>query len=151
MANKGKRSLTLEEKIEEHKAFLRDFQRLTGPEWLEQIGGIAMIDRQLIMIDALVTTAQAELQQNYNANTLANYLYAIFTIVRDNRVTTDPRVVAVEDEYERRGGTHRNKKHNVLFYTTGSFYEHISGKELSTAFSGASQRINLFHPSPFSR
>lgn len=83
MANKGKRSLTLEEKIEEHKAFLRDFQRLTGPEWLEQIGGIATFDRQLIMIDALVTTAQAELQQNYNANTLANYLYAVFTTVRD--------------------------------------------------------------------
>ena len=67
MASKGKRSLTLEEKIEEHKAFLRDFQRLTGPEWAGQIGGIATIDRQLIMIDALVTTAQAELQQNYNA------------------------------------------------------------------------------------
>ena len=62
MANNGKRSFTLEEKIEEHKAFLRDFKRLTGPEWLEQIGGIATIDRQLIMIDALVTTAQAELQ-----------------------------------------------------------------------------------------
>ena len=67
--NKGKISLTLEEKIEERKAFLRDFQRLTGPVWPEQIGGIATVDRQLIMIDALVTTAQAELQQNYNANT----------------------------------------------------------------------------------
>jgi hypothetical protein len=133
LANKGKMSLTLEEKIEEHKAFLRDFQRLTGPEWLEQLGGIATIDRQLIMIDVLVTTAQAELQQNYNANTLADYLYAVFTTVRDNRVTTDPRVVAVEDEYERRGGTHLNKKHNVLFYTTGSFYEHMSGKELSAS------------------
>ena len=84
MVNKGKISLTLEEKIEDHKAFLRDFQRLMGHEWLEQIGGIATIDRQLIMIDALVTTAQAELQQNYNANTLANYLYAIFSTVRDN-------------------------------------------------------------------
>ena len=127
MVNKGKRFLILEEKIEEHKAFLRDFQRLTGPEWSGQIGGIATIDRQLIMIDALVTTAQSELQQNYNANTLADY-----------RVTTDPRVLAVEAEYQRRGGTRLNKKHNVLFYTTGSFYEHISGKELSTSFSGAS-------------
>jgi hypothetical protein len=76
--NQGKRSLILEEKIEEHKAFLRDFQRLTSPEWSGQIGGIATIDRQLIMIDALVTTAQAELQQNYNANSLANYLYAVY-------------------------------------------------------------------------
>jgi hypothetical protein len=133
LVNKGKRSLILEEKIEEHKAFLRDFQRLTSPAWSGKIGGIATVDRQLIMIDALVTTAQAELQQNYNANSLANYLYAIFTTVRDNRVTTDPRVVAVEDEYERRGGTHLNKKHNVLFYTTGSFYEHMSGKELSAS------------------
>jgi len=65
LANKGKKPLTLEEKIKEHKAFLRDFQRLTGPEWVEQIGGIATIDRQLIMIDTLVTTVQAELQQNY--------------------------------------------------------------------------------------
>jgi len=149
LANKGKRSLTLEEKIEEHKAFLRDFQRLTGPEWLEQIGGIATIDRQLIMIDALVTTAQAELQQNYNANTLANYLYAVFTTVRDYRVTTDPRVLAVEAEYQRRGGTHLNKKHNVLFYTTGSFYEHISGKELSTAFSGASHILLILRKPTF--
>lgn len=132
MANKGKRSLTLEEKIEEYKTFLRDFQRLMGPEWFEQIGGIATIDRQLIMIDALVTTAQAELQQNYNAHTLATYLYAIFSMVRDDRVTTDPRVLKIEAEYQRQGGTHLNKKHNVLFYTTGSFYEHISGKELST-------------------
>ena len=138
MVNRGKRSLTLEEKIEEHKAFLRDFQRLTGPEWLEQIGGIATIDRQLIMIDALVKIAQAELQQNYNAHTLANYLYALFITIRVNRVTTDPRVLAVEAEYLRRGGTHLNKKHNVLFYTTGSFYEHISGKELSNGFSRAS-------------
>ncbi len=138
MVNEGKGSLLLEEKIEEHKAFLRDFQRLIGPELPEQIGGIATVDRQLIMIDALVTTAQAELQQNYNANSLANYLYAVFVTIRDNRVTTDPRVLAVEAEYQRRGGTHLNIKHNVLFYTTGSFYEHISGKELSTAFSGAS-------------
>jgi hypothetical protein len=84
------------------------------------------------MIDALVTTAQAELQQNYNANTLANYLYAVFTTVRDYRLTTDPRVLAVEAEYQRRGGTHLNKKHNVLFYTTGSFYEHMGGKDLCT-------------------
>jgi hypothetical protein len=132
LANKGKRSLTLEEKIEEHKAFLRDFQRLTGPEWLEQIGGIATIDRQLIMIDALVKAAQAELQRNYNANMLANYLFTIFTTVRDNRVTTDPSVLKIEAEYERRGGTHLNKKHNVLYYTTGSFYGHIGGKDLST-------------------
>ena len=79
----------LEEKIEEHKAFLRDFQRLMGPEWFEQICGLATIDRQLIMIDALVTSAQAELQQDYNANTLANYLYVVFTTVRANRTTTD--------------------------------------------------------------
>jgi len=67
--NKGKRSFLLEEKIEEHEAFLLDFRHLTSPEWPEQIVGIATVDRQLIMIDALVTTAQAELQQNYNANT----------------------------------------------------------------------------------
>ncbi|HYX48549.1 MAG TPA: hypothetical protein VE843_02315, partial [Ktedonobacteraceae bacterium] len=67
----------LEEKIEEHKAFLRDFQRIMGPEWFEQIGGLATIDRQLIMIDALVITAQAELQQYYNAHTLVHYLYMI--------------------------------------------------------------------------
>jgi hypothetical protein len=142
LANKGKWPLTLEEKIEEQKAFLRDYQRLMGPEWLERIGGIATIDRQLIMIDALVTTAQAELQQNYNAHTLANYLYAVFTTVRDNRVTTDPRVLKIEAEYQRQGGTHLNKKHNVLFYTTGSFYEHISGKELS-----ASSQLSFIHPS----
>ena len=142
MVNKGKRFLILEEKIEEHKAFLRDFQRLTGHEWLEQIGGIATIVRQLVMVDALVTTAQAELQQNYNASSLANYLYVVFTTIRDHRVTTDPRVLAVEAEYQRRGGTRLNKKHNVLFYTTGSFYEHISGKELSTNFSGVS---NILH------
>jgi hypothetical protein len=68
----------LEETIEEHKAFLRDFQRLMGPEWFEQIGGLATIDRQLIMIDTLVSTAQAELRQDYNADTLADYLYAVF-------------------------------------------------------------------------
>ena len=142
MANKGKRSLTLEEKIEEHKAFLRDFQHLTSPEWAGQIGGIATIDRQLIMIDALVTTALAELQQNYNANSLANYLYAVFTTVRENRVTTDPRVLAVEAEYQRRGGTGLNRMHNVLFFTTGSFYEHISGKELSIG-----SQLSFIHPS----
>jgi len=138
LTNKGKKSLALEEKIEEHKAFLRHFQRLIGPEGLEQMGGVATIDRQLIMIDALVTIAQSELQQKYNANTLVNYLYAVFTTVRDNCVTTDPRVLAVEAEYQRRGGTGLNRKHNVLFFTTGSFYEHISGKELSTNFSGVS-------------
>jgi hypothetical protein len=142
LVNKCKRSLILEEKIEEHKAFLRDFQRLTSPEWSGQIGGIATIDRQLIMIDALVTTVQAELQQNYNANNLANYLYAVFTTVRDNRVTTDPRVLAVEAEYQRRGGTGLNRMHNVLFFTTGSFYEHISGKELSIG-----SQLSFIHPS----
>ena len=122
----------LEKKIEEHKAFLRDFQRLMGPEWFEQIGGLATIDRQLIMIDALVTTAQAELQQYYNAHTLAHYLCVIFTTVRDNRRTTDPRVLAIEVEYQRRGGTGVNRKHNVVLFTTGNLYEHISGKELSS-------------------
>ncbi|HEX6109298.1 MAG TPA: hypothetical protein VFZ02_07765 [Ktedonobacteraceae bacterium] len=126
-------SPALEKKIEEHKAFLRDFQRLMGPEWFEQIGGLATIDRQLIMIDALVTTAQAELQQYYNAHTLAHYLYVIFTTVRDNRRTTDPRVLVIEVEYQRRGGTGLNRKHNVVLFTTGNLYEHISGKELSTA------------------
>jgi len=80
-----------------------------GPEWFEQIGGLATIDRQLIMIDALVTTAQAELLRDYNANTLANYLYVVFTTVRDNRTTTDPRVLAVEAEYQRRGGSGHNR------------------------------------------
>src|SRR6266568_5307032 len=124
----------LEKKIEEHKAFLSDFQRLMGPEWFEQIGGLATIDRQLIMIDALVTTAQAELQQYYNADTLANYLSIVFTTVRDNRLTTDPRILAVEAEYQCRGGTGLNEKHSVVLFTTGSFYEHISGKELSAGF-----------------
>ena len=133
LSNKDKRPLPLEEKIEEHKAFLRDFQRLIGPEWLEKAGGLATIDRQLIMIDALVTTAQAELQQNYNAQTLARYLYAMFVTVSDNRLTTDPRFLAVEAEYQRRGGTRLNNKHNVLFFTTGSLYEHMSGRELSVA------------------
>ena len=141
MEGKGKRSLPLEEKIEEHKAFLRDYQCFMGLEWLEQIGGIAAIDRQLIMIDALVKAAQAELQQNYNANTLANYLYAIFSMVRDNRLTTHPRVLKIEAEYQRQGGTHLNKKHNVLYYTTGSFYEHISDKELSTG-----SKMSFTHP-----
>jgi hypothetical protein len=122
----------LEKKIEEHKAFLRDFQRLMGPEWFEQIGGLATIDRQLIMIDALVITAQAELQQYYNAHTLAHYLYMVFTTVRDNRLTADPRVLVVEAEYKRRGGTGLNRKHTVVLFTTGNLYEHISGKELST-------------------
>jgi len=122
----------LEEKIEEHKAFLRDFQRIMGPEWFEQIGGLATIDRQLIMIDALVITAQAELQQYYNAHTLAHYLYMVFTTVRDNRLTADPRVLVVEAEYQRRGGTGLNRKHAVVLFTTGNLYEHISGKELST-------------------
>jgi len=124
--------LALEEKIEEHKAFLRDFQRIMGPEWFEQIGGLATIDRQLIMIDALVITAQAELRQYYNAHTLAHYLYMVFTTVRDNRLTADPRVLVVEAEYQRRGGTGLNRKHTVVLFTTGNLYEHISGKELST-------------------
>ena len=122
----------LEKKIEEHKAFLRAFQLLMGPEWFELIGGLATIDRQLIMIDALVTTARAELQPYYNAHTLANYLYVVFTTVRDNRMTTDPRVLAVEAEYQRRGGTGLNTKHNIVLFTTGNLYEHISGKELSS-------------------
>ena len=123
----------LEKKVEEHKAFLRGFQRLMGPTWFEQTGGRASVDRQLIMIDALVTTAQAELQQFYNANTLANYLYRVFTTVRDNRTTTAPRVLEVEAEYQRRGGTGLNRKHTVVLFTTGNLYEHISGKELSSA------------------
>jgi hypothetical protein len=123
----------LEKKVEEQKAFLRGFQRLMGPAWFEQTGGRASVDRQLIMIDALVTTAQAELQQDYNAHTLANYLYSVFTTVRDNRTTTDPRVLAVEAEYQRRGGTGLNRKHTVVLFTTGNLYEHISGKELSSA------------------
>ena len=125
----------LEEKIEEHKAFLRDFQRIMGPEWFEQIGGLATIDRQLIMIDALLITAQDELQRYYNAHTLAHYLYMVFTTVRDNRLTDDPRILAVEAEYQRRGGTGLNRKHTVVLFTTGNFYEHISGKELSSACS----------------
>jgi hypothetical protein len=123
----------LEKKIEEHKAFLRDFQHLMGPEWFEQIGGLATIDRQLIMIDALVTTAQAELQYYYKANTLATYLYAVFITVRDNRLTDDPKILAVEAEYQRRSGTGLNRKHTVVLFTTGNLYEHISGKELSFA------------------
>ena len=84
------------------------------------------------MIDALVITAQAELQQYYNAHTLAHYLYVIFTTVRDNRTTTDPRVSAVEAEYQSRGGNGLNSKHTVVLFTTGNLYEHISGKELSS-------------------
>jgi diphthamide synthase subunit DPH2 len=83
------------------------------------------------MIDALVTTAQGQLQQNYNTSTLTNYLYAIFITVRDNRLTTDSQVLAVEAEYQRRGGTGLNQAHSVLFFTAGSLYEHISAKELS--------------------
>jgi len=122
----------LEKKIEEHKAFLREFQRLMGPEWFEQIGGLATIDRQLIMIDALVTTAHAELQHYYNVNALAHYLYVVFATVRNNRTTTDPRVLAIEAEYQLRGGTGLNRKHNIVLFTTGNLYEHISGKELSS-------------------
>ena len=122
----------LEKKIEEHKAFLREFQRLMGPEWFELIGGLATIDRQLIMIDALVTTAQVELQHYYNVNTLAHYLYVVFTTIRYNRTTTDPRVLAIEAEYQLRGGTGLNRKHNIVLFTTGNLYEHISGKELSS-------------------
>ena len=136
LANRGKKSLPLEGKIEEHKAFLRYFQNLMGPECLKQMGGIATVDRRLIMIDALVAIAQAKLQQHYNANTLANYLYVVFTTVRDDRMTADPVVLAIEAEYQRRGGTDLNEKHNVLFFTIGSLYEHMSGKELSVACRG---------------
>jgi hypothetical protein len=133
LENESQGSLTLEEKIEEHKAFLRYCQYLMGPKWFEQIGGLATIDRQLIMIDALVTTAQAELQHYYNANTLATYLYTVFITVRDNRLTDDQKILAVEAEYQRRGGTGLNRKHTVVLFTTGNLYEHISGKELSFA------------------
>src|SRR5437588_7158558 len=111
---------------------MRHFQHLMGPEWFELIGGLATSERQLIMIDVLVTTAQVELQQYYNAHTLANYLYVVFTTVRDNRITTDPRVLAVEAEYQRRGGTGLNRKHNIVLFTTGNLYEHISGEELAS-------------------
>src|SRR5258706_8709538 len=107
-----------------------------GPTWFEQVGGIATIDRQLIMVDALVSTAQAELQQYYNAHTLAYYLSRVFITVRNNRLTTDPRIVVVEAEYQRRGGSGLNSKHNVVLFTTGNLYEHISGKELSSAWEG---------------
>ena len=133
LASTGKKSFDLEEKIEEHKAFLRNFQRLIGSERLDQLGNVATIDRQLIMIDALVSTAQTELQENYHADTLAYYLYAIFTVIRDNRTTADPKVLAVEAEYQRRGGTGFNAMHSVVYFTAGSFYEHISGKELSAS------------------
>jgi hypothetical protein len=131
LASTGKKSLTLEEKIEEYKAFLRDFQRFMGPKRLDQRGNVATIDRRLIMIDALVATAQTELQQNYSVHTLADYLFILFTAVRDSRITANPKVLAVEAEYQRRGGTGLNERHSVVFFTTGSLYEHISGKELS--------------------
>jgi hypothetical protein len=126
----------LEKHIEEYKAFLRDFQRVMGRAWFARVGGIATIDRQLLMIDALVSSAQAELQQSYNAHTLAHYLSRVFLTVRDNRLTTDARIVAIEAEYRRRGGTGLNRRHNVLLFTAGSLYEHISGKELSSAWEG---------------
>jgi hypothetical protein len=126
----------LDKKIEEYKAFLRDFQRMMDPAWFAEAGGIATIDRQLIMIDALVSSAQAELQQAYNAHTLAYYLSVVFLTVRDNRLTTDARIVAIEADYQRRGGTGLNRRHNVLLFTTGNLYEHISGKELSSAWEG---------------
>ena len=129
-------SSALEKKIEEYKAFLRNFQRLMGPAWFAQVGGIATIDHKLIMIDALVSSAQAELQQAYNPYTLAYYLSAVFLTVRDNRLTTDARIVAIEADYQRRGGTGLNRRHNVVLYTTGNLYEHISGKELSSAWEG---------------
>lgn len=131
LRSRDKQSLPLEEKIEEYKAFLRDFQGLMESGYVVQIGGVATIDRRVIMIDALVTTAQAQLQQNYDTSTLANYLYATFITVRDNRLTTDPQVLAVEAEYQRRGGTGLNQTQSVLFFTAGSLYEHISAKELS--------------------
>jgi hypothetical protein len=126
----------LEKKIEEYKVFLHDFQRCMSPAWFEQVGGIATIDRQLIMVDALVSTAHAELQRYYNARTLAHYLSRVFLTVRDNRLTTDARILAVEAEYQRRGGTGLNSRHNVVLFTTGNLYEHISGKELSSAWEG---------------
>ena len=124
----------LEKKIEDYKAFLREFQLVMGPAWFERMGGIATIDRQLIMIDVLVSTAQAELHQFYNAHTLAHYLSRVFLTVRDNRLTTDARIVALEAEYQRRGGTGLNSRHNVVLYTTGNLYEHVSGKELSSVW-----------------
>jgi hypothetical protein len=131
LSSRDKHSLPIEEKIEEYKAFLRDFQGLMESGYVVQIGSVATIDRRLIMIDALVTTAQTQLQQNYDTSTLANYLYAIFITVRNNRLTTDPQVLAIEAEYQRRGGTGLNQTHSVLFFTAGSLYEHMSAKELS--------------------
>jgi len=133
LARESQEFPALEEKIEEHKAFLRNFQRLMGPEWLENAGGVATIDRQLIMIDALVTTARAQLQQNYDAERLATFLFKIFTTVRDDRATTEPGVLAVEAEYLRQGGTGLNERHSVVLFTTGNFYEHISGRGLASA------------------
>jgi len=124
----------LEKKIEDYKAFLREFQRVMGPAWFKQVGGIATIDRQLLMIDALVSSAQAELQQSHNAHTLAHYLKSLSHGLRDHRLTTDARIVAIEAEYQRRGGTGLNRRHNVVLYTTGNLYEHVSGKELSSAW-----------------
>jgi len=126
----------LEKHIEEYKAFLRDFQRVMGRAWFARVGGIATIDRQLLMIDALVSSAQAELQQSYNAHTLAHYLSRVSLTVRDHRLTTDARIVAIEADYQRRGGNGLNRRHNVLLFTAGSLYEHISGKELSSAWEG---------------
>jgi hypothetical protein len=83
-------------------------------------------------IDALVSSAQAELQQSYNAHTLAHYLSRVFLTVRDNRLTTDARIVAIEADYQRRGGTGLNRRHNVVLYATGNLYEHLSEKELSS-------------------
>ena len=143
MENESQGSLTLEDKIEEHKAFLRYCQRLMGPEWFEQIGSLATIDRQLIMVDALVTKAQVELQQYYNAHTLAHFLSVVFTTVRNNRMTTDPRVLAVEAEYQRRGGTGVNRKHTVVLFTTGNLYEHISGRDLSSAMNSTNSKDML--------
>ena len=54
----------------------------------------------------------------------------------DNRLTTDPRIVALEAEYQRLGGTGLNRKHNVVLFTTGNLYEHMSGKELSARWEG---------------
>ena len=57
---------TLEKKIKEYKAFLRDLQRAMGPEWFAQVGGVATIDRQLIIIDALLPSRKL----NYNRTTM---------------------------------------------------------------------------------
>ena len=131
VARESQEALALKTKIEEHKAFLRHFQHLIGPGWSEHAGGVATIDRQLIMVDALVATALATLQQHYDAESLAAFLYAIFTTVREDRVTSDPGVLAVEAEYLRRGGSGLNERHSVVLFTTGNLYEHISGRGLA--------------------